>query len=307
MTTYIGTPVAWGTHTTTAPTNEVFRARYQQIVDALSGAGLVQTADTGQFDLVNGTYPASSGTAAAPVIFRFSDSLQGTDPVFISVAIGRGAQSGYCRIEVQIGSGTDGNANLTGNVSATLVNNNGINATQNSASAIGAMICFACHVEGYAGFMLFGMNDGSTPYNAMALVAIERTKNQATGAFDGRGVNISWSSAGTQIAWSGFRTDGLFSASPASSDYVCLVPGVPADTSNANGDKQLYPHFYPSPEPNQFWSIFTIRGSDFPDVLSTFSAAPFLGASRTFLSMGTRAPVAESSGNGNFVACVLWE
>lgn len=91
-----------------------FRQWAQGIHNALVAVGMVQTADTGQINLATAARPGALNTAAGYEIFRFSDALQATAPVFIKIEYGVGGALDRPSIAVTVGTGTNGAGTLSG-------------------------------------------------------------------------------------------------------------------------------------------------------------------------------------------------
>lgn len=102
---------------TTFTTDAEFREWAQAVHDALVAVGMTQTADTGQVNLATVAKPTSTGVYMGYEVFRFSDTLQATKPVYIKVEYGS-AQGGATRpgVAVTVGTGTNGAGTLTGQV-----------------------------------------------------------------------------------------------------------------------------------------------------------------------------------------------
>jgi len=99
-------------------TDAGFRAWAQQVHDALSAVGMVQTSDTGQINLTTVTTPGTNNTTAGYEIWRFNDSEQATDPIFFKVEYGRGGGASFHRIIVTPGRGSNGSGTITTAASA---------------------------------------------------------------------------------------------------------------------------------------------------------------------------------------------
>lgn len=98
-----------------------FRARVKAgISDLLKGTGaLTQTADTGQIDLVAGTFTPTINTSGGYEIFYLNDSLHATKPVYVKIEYGWGnADTANPQVWLTIGSGSNGSGTLTGNLSS---------------------------------------------------------------------------------------------------------------------------------------------------------------------------------------------
>lgn len=77
----------------TFATDAEFREWAQAIHDALIAVGMTQTADTGQINLATVAKPAAANTAQGYEIWRFSDTLQSTRPIYIKIEYGSSAGS----------------------------------------------------------------------------------------------------------------------------------------------------------------------------------------------------------------------
>ena len=89
-------------HTTTAG----FRVWGLEFHAQLAACGLVQTADTGQINWATVTLPASSVFAGSEV-WRFTDTLQSTVPVFLIFTFGS-SPNGYPSIKLTVCGSTNG-------------------------------------------------------------------------------------------------------------------------------------------------------------------------------------------------------
>jgi hypothetical protein len=98
-------------HNTNSPTS--FRDWGQPFSQALATVGLVQTADTGQIDWSTVANPSSSSTLVGYEIWRFNDSLQATAPVFLRVEYRSSTTTVNPRMDILIGTASDGAGNVT--------------------------------------------------------------------------------------------------------------------------------------------------------------------------------------------------
>lgn len=95
-----------------------FRAWVQVVIDSLTSAGLTRTTDSGQINVATVTRPTAGNTVAGYTVWRMSDPLQSVAPVFIKVGFGSGNTTGYPRLAVDVGSGSDGAGGITGAVAS---------------------------------------------------------------------------------------------------------------------------------------------------------------------------------------------
>lgn len=91
-----------------------FRTWAQGIAAAIQALGFTKTSDTGQVDLTTVTRPGVSATFAGYEVYAFTDSLQGTLPIFFKVEYGTGAATSVGGLRVTAATQTDGAGNLTG-------------------------------------------------------------------------------------------------------------------------------------------------------------------------------------------------
>lgn len=302
MTTYVSSAVTQSPNLSTAA---LFRSWFQKIYDDIVGSGaLVQTSDTGQVDIST----MVAGAADADVgwhMFRFNDSLQGTDPIFVKLWYGRGNVSGgrtSPRLRVETGQGTDGAGTLTGITTQSIfAGYRDLGSTSTSWNS------YIAHGTGYV--CVATMVPGITTQISTHFFVISRTRDLA-GSFDGRGVVVLGCQSGTSLPHLAFarRADNTSFTYANPAQQICLVPGLPASTALLNGDLQLYPHFYADPDIRQSWPTFTVRASEFPSAPTSFLATPIYGEQRTFLSLGNgRMHPGCANDTSNFRMAFLWE
>jgi hypothetical protein len=97
------------------------RAMLQEIVNALTACGLIQTGDTGQSNLATYSYgggnPSAFQTGSGNLLmFRFNDALQATAPIFLRMRFFSKDNGGnwFASMDAHIGSGSNGGGGLTG-------------------------------------------------------------------------------------------------------------------------------------------------------------------------------------------------
>lgn len=311
MTTYVGANYTISNRAGVTTTD--FRNILTAWKAALDGCGLVQTADTGQLDPATANYPGSANTEAGYWIYRFNDSRQGVDPVFFRLGLGRGSyHAGTIYIRLTVGQGSNGAGTITGQTSGILNLQHGTTNSSGTTSVHDK----ACHTEGWAHFSYFWEHNlALAPF--LGHFSIARTRDQVTGAFNGKGVVIAtMTDAGTNVnivtRWWTVRfasPAGLYGGNRGG----CIMPGAPTSTALVNGDRQLYPHFYNLPEVEQAWAMFTVRNTEFGQPVSTFTAKPMYNETRTFMHPGQGVVSASYTVAANSVdsttwgPCYLWE
>lgn len=140
-----------------------FQTWTQAIHNALTTVGLVQTADTGQINFST-TTRGTGGYA----IYRFSDTLQSTAPIYLKIVFGNGGTSSPAWT-VQLGTGTNGAGTLTGTYTQTAGSKSAATASTTAVpcyfSSDGSYLVMACGV---------GPAGAGTIYQ---LLVVDRTRN----------------------------------------------------------------------------------------------------------------------------------
>jgi len=270
-----------------------FRLFVATVRAALSGCGLVQTSDTGQLNPATILRPTTNNTTTGYEIYRFNDSAQGTDPIFLRVDYGRGGFNSAYETRWSLGQGTNGAGTLTGQLSSAvgLANMNARgNSTTTSEVSVGTAQTYAYHGDGVF-WIAYGMLATVTSYQFAPanFIHIARTRD-ADGDLDARGA-LMWGlahgdSAGGNntkfICWAA----GEAITYPENSHY-CLVAGDPASDLNEDGDRIAWPHFYyDAGEIKKHWAIWQMYRTGAPSTPTTFTAAPY-GVSRLWIHWQT--------------------
>lgn len=261
-----------------------FQAWTQAIHNALLAVGLVQTTDTGQVSFAT----ASRAAGAQYAVYRFSDSLQSTAPVYLRVGYGTGSTTN-AQIVLSLGTGTNGAGTLTGSYTTT---------ASSRGSAGGSATPVPCYFSSDGSYltMALGLGGGGLSTNLLTFVA-DRTRN-ADGSPNSDGlyaVSAPVSSGAgqcTALRFSGTPQIGRNWVSGTNAAFPCDagVLATPAGGSPASGvagtDLMLFPHLpycgeleYPA------LAALGIFGAD-ATVGTTFSATVG-GAAHTYLATGS--------------------
>lgn len=308
MTTYISAPYSQPSTSATPVGDAEWQAWAGRVEAALSGCGLVQTADTGQQAAASQTYPASVNDWSRYQMWRFNDSLQATYPIFVKIMFGRVAQSFDVHIRVEVGTATDGAGNLVGVQGGPWTIGD---LLSNSGGTASNLQNFSCHTEGYWMIVVDAYHPNMRMH-ASSAIAIARSRNQATGVFDGRGVVVLRAdNAASEFNITSVRWDNAgFPTGYGGNPKYCIIPGTPADTTwPPGGDKRLFPHWYCFPNVEQCWATFTVRWAEIGGTLTTFVATPFPnGGQHTYACFGDD-PVfyGDLRGTSTYRVAWLWE
>lgn len=219
-----------------------FRAWVAEFIAQLLAVGLVQTADTGQINTATVTRPGTS-TDGGYAVFRYSDALQATAPVFIKFYFGTDTVATRPRIRVQVGTASNGSGTLSGTGSA---NTDTCSRNVNIASTITTYPSYFCLKDGC---LWFSWKIGAVVTNqesAFYLLA-RSTDNDGDPTGDalvqliGGGVGASVISARTIS----FLTSTIYGAPALIANWMLFHYGV--TSSLVGGTPQVYKAYYITP------------------------------------------------------------
>lgn len=171
-----------------SPNAATFQAAMKDLRDALVAMGLVQTADTGQYDVLTGSPATPVANTSYGFVFRFNDALQATAPVFIRIGL-RTASSMTAPVYgwfFQVGEGSDGASNLTGRRS-----NQQFLPMTGTAGGVAFTSSGTTYASGNGSEMALSYHDLGNTISQSLYLAMERTRN-AAGAYDGKGVLFTY-------------------------------------------------------------------------------------------------------------------
>jgi len=295
---------------------------------ALGDCGLVQTADTGQ-----GTFNGSplivkpaANTIAAYQIWRFNDALatgSPQSPIFLKFEFGTDSSVATdARVDLTIGTGSDGAGTLTGSTSSTFEINNVA-----TVSSPGSGTSFFTHSEGFLG-IVFGLGGQQAAQADMAWFACFVARScDATGTPDGNAYFLSSQNGQASLTTSmetcpsHQSTDissgtnyGTNVSTTGSVGPFGFLPG--GDTVNAyvdtNGDVAVFPAFGINPHPFPMPQVVFGWLGDLAR-LTTFTATPIGTTQRTYVVFpgrlfGGSGPVCVDEGViTTYVMCFQWE
>lgn len=206
---------------------------FQGVLSAQLNAVLTKTADSGQISTFNQTPVA---TVRDYEVFRFSDSLQATAPIFIKVNWAMDPTT-YTFMNVTVGTSTNG-AGTLGGVSVGPLALFGYNPTSGAtryvyASSDGSQLVFVSNLQAQA----------ATSGDQLSAIVIERTRD-ADGTPNASGYMIyHWKSLGEgpAVGFNSYQaTYGRFNDINAQQpgiayDYGVMVPNIANVTSGLSG------------------------------------------------------------------------
>lgn len=287
------TTLTWSTPADHAD-DATFRAWGSELNTKLAAAGLVQTADTGQIDWTSVARP-SGGSDAGYEIWRFSDSLQGTKPIFIRINYGTYFSATVPRMQVMVGTGTNGSGTLTGprtGAGSTFYQITGTN-TPGSGTNYASYLCYT------GGHLALAWKIGT----AQSLLVVSRSIDSSTGADTGDGAIAYFISPfGTHPNLLDFNA----STNKDASQVPCFVPFAVTSTTNS-GNVAALQHYAPYPDFRVVKACCTILNTEISG-FTTFSATLEPSGPHTYLSLAGSAIAAETgSVTGTYSPAMIWE
>lgn len=280
-------------HTTDAG----FRAWVAEYLSLLTtGGALVQTADTGQINPTTVSRPGSN-TSAGYAIFRFDDSLQATAPYFFRFDFGTSGSPTWHRVQLTVGTGTNGAGSITG------VIRTAFDVSAGSAASIATVHpSYAC---GHAGLLCLGWKIGAlVGSTGLSVLGILRTR-----AWDGsqtaEGIVLYWKGASNELQQWAHRRVSPTEFGP--SGNVCLVPHGVTNSIQPGGSPQMYRHFTALPETRPILEFLTVAAAEM-SAGAVDTARPVGLTDRTFLCLGrVVAPAAAGATSTSHHLCMLYD
>lgn len=195
-------------------TDALFRAWVAFVLAAFTNAGWVQTTDTGQIDATTVTKPTAINQDRGVALFRMSDSLQATRPIYVILTFGSGAATNDPRLGIGIGTGSTGAGSLTGGLGSRTIR------TLSNSTAQTSVFTYSSGANNRIHIMLF---DDAVNSNFCMNFSIERGRD-SSGNIDGNYVYFISSSTGGNVGASQvFHTNGG-SHGIAQAVLCCIVP-----------------------------------------------------------------------------------
>ena len=271
-------------------TDATFRTWGTGVAAQLTACGLTQTADTGQINWTTVLKPGAASTMMGFEIYRFSDSLQATAPVFIKIEYGSGTAATHPGFYVQIGSATNGAGALSGQLST---------RQQTGASAAktaGATLPSYCCGSAATGRIMIATNADPVTWGFWTGFCLERVRD-GKGVTSGNGVACFWWSQnwGSQLQ----MVPATGSTASMSANFIVCVTGA-GSILTYGSDVALLPATFYLGRP--YWSTnLGYNTGQFPAL--TPITANHLGATHTYLPLGSLLPFGQS----NFNCAMLWE
>ena len=273
-----------------------FRVWAAEVIAQLLAVGITQTADTGQINTGTATRPGTN-TNGGYAIFRFNDSMQGTAPIFFRIDFGTGSVATGPRMQLTVGTGSNGSGTITGiGLAATT-----IGGGFTPASTVTNYEFRICYVDGFIGFMWkLGATSGTNV--ALGFFAIERSVD-SSGAATAEAAKIytGVSNPAVQQVRYTLGTSVTFAAG----SYSLIHGGF--TTSLTGGAAQVFRHYQALPKVVPSKYLMTVLSAEIGNN-TTFTAQPITTTSHTYISGGANGVqmVGLPAAAGQVIA-MMWE
>ena len=281
-----------------------FREWGLELNTKLAAAGLIQTADTGQVNWVTVTRPGTN-TEGGFEVWRMADVQQATAPVYFRIGYGTGSAATNPRLQVTVGTGTDGAGTLTGTALTTIRSFHG----RGGQSTDTPRQSYLCVAEGFVGL---NWKIGAT--NTEGLFAFCRTCS-SSGVPTAVGGMVVWGS-GVGLALTATQalrfaaTAAAYTAqtSTASSTALGLNPQLPISTL-VGADLQAMIGWTITPAAAPLFGLCGVLDAEVA-VGNTFAATSVGGTPRTYIGLSpTAGPfgAVSTASAGGVKFAMLWE
>lgn len=267
--------------------DETFRAWIQVVIDSLTAAGLVRTTDSGQINVATVARPSTTNVMVGYTVWRMNDPLQSVAPVFIKIEFGSGSPLGYPRINVIVGSGSDGAGNITG-VTTSIVSAAAMTST--AGAVISAAMSFAVANDWGVAFA-GGVTPGATTAGGVGMgFALHRTVD-ANGAPTADGIMLNASNASGSISTNTVGTVRFLQRIPAESSQtysgvdIAHLPFSLAGYS-VGVSPQIFPTWCALPKVRPMAFLAVAPAASSPNAGQTFQMAVVGATARTYMSIG---------------------
>lgn len=276
-------------------TDASFRAFGLMISTKLGQCGLVQTSDTGQINWTTVAHPTGASQVMGYEIWRFADALQATNPVFLKIEYGCGANTSFCALYITASQSTNGAGTLTGSPTARF---NVIGYTP-ATSAVASYFC------GDVGrFAMTLWPNSSQGNNLTMFFSVERTKDSA-GVDTAEGILMCARCGAVACGWT--QQAMLSTGPPTAAESSVGALGPVGSSASGGGQIGIFPILYTKGEFfNPGLGCLGYFVSDITALVPTVFT--IYGATHTFLPMGNTMFLGVQRATGNTCGILMrWE
>ena len=218
----------------------------------------------------------STGFNGLYEMYRFSDSLQATKPVFIKVEYGTGSTIGQPTVKLTVGTATNGAGTITSQIWTATTG-------ASTPSAVTAATAYVCAKDGYFGMVWGALPTPSAGSPHFHAVIARSRDNTGTITGNGRDIVTHYGASGFGAA-AGWSYDLAVNIPPLGGGN-CMVPSYLSSTST-QAKVKTYPHRVYTPDEFGITGCVTYMGSEI-NTYTEFDVAPLPGMSPVhYLALG---------------------
>lgn len=212
-------------------TDTEFRDIITGISDIMTAGGLTLESDTGQINIPAAVFPGVGNTAAGFQIRKFSDTLQGTTPVFFKIEFGRGSTSNSFAIWITLGKGSNGSGTITNETFArTQINITSTSGTQEfNIAAVTNRLLIANNNVVSSGRSVFGF---------------ERTVDPNSKNVTSSGILLAFFPSGNSVIQTQFVNYQGSNPALETTAKSIPMPALQSSGLHSNGNVAVYPLIY---------------------------------------------------------------
>jgi hypothetical protein len=279
----------------------VFREWGSELSTKLAAAGLTQTADTGQINWVT-VVRAGTNANAGYEIWRMADTQQATAPVFLRIDYGTGSGTTSPRIQITLGTGSNGSGTITGTALTTARSIHAPTA-QTTDTVRNSYVCVN---QGFIG-IYWKVGSGTD-----ALFVFNRTCD-TTGTSTATGGMVIWgsTSASALTATQALRfasTAIAYTARTAIADTALGMNPQSVTSTLVGSDQQVFMGWTITPAVAPLFGVCGCLEAEFPQGTS-FTATLVGTSARTYIALATTAgPFSANGATGAYPKfAMLWD
>lgn len=282
-----------------------FREWGLELSTKLAAAGLVQTTDTGQINWTTVAKPVSN-TIAGYEVWRMNDAMQATAPVFFKIEYGGAASANAPRLQITVGTATNGAGTLSGTALTIARTPHGGSVAQISDNSRQSYLCVT---EGFFG-LSWKIGSGTTESSFFFARTVDSTGTpNATGAMViWGGGSVSNFTASQALRFAAPAAAYAAQASVANT-ALCFYPQTPVTSTLLNGDNQAFIAWTVTPAVEPLVGLCGIVSTEVA-YGNTVTFTPVGTTAHTYLALpdfAGPAGVVGVSSAGGLRMCMLWE
>lgn len=256
-----------------------WKANVKGLHDALIAVGLVQTSDTGQYDVNAIAAVPAQNASGGYTMYRFNDSLAGSAPIYLRIDwFTVNAATLKPSVRFSVGQGSNGAGVLTSPLGGT--------RTLAAISTTAASASVTSYLAAGDGYLCICLWPGATSQNSFGFFIIERHRDDSNAVTGGviTGLGVVVASGPSDIVAYDLATQTAYSH-----NYCLTYPPTLQTVSPSSGNPLLFPMtvFCPGQTPFQPVCFMAVAASERPGSTFSITLGAIPGTSRTYIAPAT--------------------